>query len=313
MTVLRLVLRKPSPAMASIAVLILVATLLVLIIWFRLEAIRPSATCIETWLFSGDASGACGTTFTPWQERRAEWLLFIIRLVPILSGLGFGAIVGASAQRRDDGAAVDWRPWVTRRLLPTLVLLVGSLAVFAIAATVYQAARMPGLDPLASFDEYGVTGISVITRGLAAFGVSVLAWVLIRRRLVALAISVALAWLVLWGTTEAFPYGAATEWRTDAEAAGGYLRGDIGLGVAWRDADGTVIPYAAVRELAPDAGWLDWAEMHYWEVQAYLSGDRFLEVQAREALLLGAVTLLALGAAVLIVARRRSAVDREAT
>ena len=44
--------------------------------------------------------------------------------------------------------------------------------------------------------------------------------------------------------------------------------------------------------------------MHYWEVQAYLAGDRFLEVQAREALLLGAVTLLALGAAVLIVARR---------
>lgn len=120
----------------------------------------------------------------------------------------------------------------------------------------------------------------------------------------------ALAWLVLWGTTEAFPYGAATEWRTETGAAGSYLRGDIGLEVAWQDADGTVIPYAAVRELAPDAGWLDWAEMHYSEVQAHLSGDRFLEVQARETVLLGVVTLLALGAAVLIVARRRAAPDQ---
>jgi hypothetical protein len=312
MTASRLDLRKPRPAMAAIALLVLVATVVVLIIWSRIEAIRPSAECLETWLFSGDAPGACGTTVTSWQERRAEWLLIIIRLVPILSGLGLGAIVGASVRRRDDGAAVGWRRWATRRLLPALAILVGSLAVFAVAATAYQAARMPGIDPLASYDEYGVTGISVITRGLAAFGVAVLAWVLIRRRIVALVISVALAWLVLWGTTEAFPYGAATEWRTDAEAAGSYLHGDIGLEVAWQAADGTVIPYAAVRELAPDAGWLDWAEMHYWEVQAYLSGDRFLEVQAREALLLGAMTLLALGAAVLIVARRRAAIDREA-
>jgi hypothetical protein len=122
------------------------------------------------------------------------------------------------------------------------------------------------------------------------------------RRVVALLASVALAWLVLWGATEAFPYGAATEWLTEAEAAG--CRG-IGLEVGWRDADAAVIPYAAVRDLAPDAGWLDWAEMHYWQVQAYLADDRLLEVQAREAHLLGAVALLALAAAVFVAARRQ--------
>lgn len=124
-----------------------------------------------------------------------------------------------------------------------MALLIGSLTVFAITATTYQAARMPGLDPLASFDEYGVAGISAISRGLAAFGVTVLAWVLIGRRIVALLVSLLLAWLLLWGTTEAFPYGAATEWLTEADAVGSYLRGDIGLEVAWRDGDGTVISY----------------------------------------------------------------------
>jgi hypothetical protein len=313
MTASRLDLRKPPPAMAAVALLVVLATAVVLIVWTRLEAIRPSAECLQTWLLSGEGTGACATSIGPWQDRREEWLLAIIRLVPILAGLGLGAIVGSSVWRRRDGVADGWRPWLTRRVLPAVALLVGSLAVFAVVATAYQAARMPGLDPLGSFDEYGVTGISVITRGLAAFGVSVLAWVLIRRRIVALLVSVALAWLVLWGTTEAFPYGALTEWRTDAEASGSYLQGDIGLEVGWQDADGAVIPYGAVQELAPDAGWLDWAEMHYWQVQAYLSGDRFFEVQAREALLLGVVTLLGIAGAVLVVARRRSAVDPEVT
>lgn len=206
-------LRKPAQAMAAVTLLVLAATVIVLVIWSRLEAIRPSTECLGTWLRSGEGTGACASSVGLWQDRREEWLLVIIRLAPVLAGLGLGAIVGWSASRRGD-AGGTWRPWVTRRLLPAIVLLIGSLAVFAAAATAYQAARMPGLDPLASFDEYGVTGVSAVIRGLAAFGVTVLAWVLIRRNLVALVLSLALAWLVLWGTTQAFPYGAETEWRT---------------------------------------------------------------------------------------------------
>jgi hypothetical protein len=98
-------------------------------------------------------------------------------VLPLVVGLLLG--VGLVGGEIEGGTAPTvWalagsrRRWLTGRLLPMLLILVGVLAFAAIASEMLAAAMVPWQFGRPSFDNAGLHGPGVVARGLAAFGLA---------------------------------------------------------------------------------------------------------------------------------------------
>jgi ABC-type transport system involved in multi-copper enzyme maturation permease subunit len=307
-TALRFVWKQYRFELASMIVAIGLLTVGVLIIWARLEDVRPSPACLKSW-WLGAAPSNCGAALEVWSGRREEWVFWLVRALPFVAGIVLGSVL-VSREIEHRTAQLGWslsgsrRRWLAERVFPVAILLVVLLAILAFAADVYEGARMPGFDPRASLNEYGVHGLPVVMRGIALFGGAALLGAIVGRQLPALILSGALALVIGYALNGAFPFGAAARWLPEDQVPNPFT--DQTIDTAWLASDGTIVPYLAVRDLAPDAGdWYDWAVEHYSRIVAVLRGEQLTEIELREALVLGGFTVLALGGAFVVVDRRR--------
>lgn len=279
----------------------------------RLDEVRPSADCMANWSqFSYDqATGACRAAIEVWYGRQNESLInWVAKSVPLLAGAVLGSVL-VSREVEHRTAQLGWSLrgsrglWLGDRLTVAVVVLAALLGILAIAGEVFAAASWYADDIRDAFWGYGVRGLPVLGRAAAVFGMAVLVGAVIGRQLPAMLVSTMLALgLVLW-LGAVFPYGAATRWMPEATPR---AMADYDVALAWRDDDGRIHTPDDIRAMAPyeDLGMAyRWADDEFEQVVAVLRGPQLTEVEVRETLVTGAIAVIALGGALMVVGRRR--------
>lgn len=248
-----------------------------------------------------------------WFSRREEEAFRIFGTIPFVAGIILGSVL-VSRELESRTAQLGWslsgarRRWLIERIVPVVVPLMVVLSGLALAGDALEGARWPTIDPRASLHQYGERGLPLVMRGLAAFSGSVLIGSIVGRQLPALILSGVLALAIGSGLVTLFPYGAAWQWVPYREA----MSDDANVAYrfdreAFRLPDGRIVTYQEALELVPH-GTPD-ADQWVWDnieaVHWVLRGDRLSEIEQREALILGAGAVLALGASLVVVGRRR--------
>jgi hypothetical protein len=246
-------------------------------------------------------------------------VMLAMAVLPLLIGMVLG--VGVVAPEIEGGTAPSmWVlarsrvRWLWGRMLPSLVAATAVLALLAVASQILWLAREPYLpNPWLSFDDASLHGPILVAKGLAAYGVALTVGALLGRTLPAVILATAVIWIGLAGTgtvarslwmqAEGPHHVVAADPNGDVLAfPGGYITGG-----GWRTADGRDITdeeaygLVPVGEQDPDAWVFSHLTRTYWGVP----GDLFPAWDAVETAGYAVVGVLAIGAACLVVRRRR--------
>lgn len=299
-----------------------------LLVWSRLSGLHLEGGC-----FPNSAGLAGVAPCTPGREAAlsafndinnsdAIAVMLAMAVLPLLIGMVLG--VGVVAPEIEGGTAPSvWvlarsRPrWLWGRMLPSLVVATAVLALLAVASQVLWLAREPYLpNPWLNFDDASLHGPILVAKGLAAYGVALAVGALLGRTLPAVILATAVIWIGLAGTgtvarslwmgTEAPNHIVVADPNGDVLAyPGGYIRGG-----GWRTADGSIITDPADPEASGivPAGEQDpyaWMDSHLTRIYWGVPGDLFPAWDAAETVGYAGAGLLGVGAAFLVVRRRR--------
>lgn len=296
-----------------------------LLVWFRLTSLHVEGGCFQ------NAAGLAGvapctpgrdaalSAFNDINNSDAIAVMLAMAVLPLLIGMMLG--VGVVAPEIEGGTAPSmWvlarsrARWLWGRTLPSLVAATAVLALLAVASQVLWLAREPYLsNPWLNFDDASLHGPILLAKGLAAYGVALTVGAMLGRTLPAVILATAVIWIGLAGTgTVARSLWMDAEGPSHIVAAdpngnvlafpGGYITGS-----GMRTADGRVITNEEVYGLVP-AGEQDpdaWVTSHLTGVYWGVPGDLFPAWDAAETAGYAVVGLLSVGAAFLVVRRRR--------
>lgn len=291
------------------------ATIAVQVVTGQLDATRPTACLARDWLDIEVESDPCIRPIEEWLAARPLDMHQMVAFVPLIAGVVLGSVL-VSREIEHRTAQVGWSmsaartTWLFERLIPVALVLVTATGLLSLAAEAHEAAIQPGIDTRASFDNYAARGLPLVMRGLAVFTGAVLAGALIGRQLPALILAGLLAIALTYGLERTFPYGSPGT-IVDGEMWSGVQEiTDRGLeGGGWLKPDGTIISREEARALSPfpddDSATWDWLEARFQNVGNLLPGTSLVDVEVRESIILGGLTVAGLAATVLVVARRR--------
>lgn len=329
---LRLVWKQYRVELLSVVVAFVLLIGACLVVASRVEGTRPLDACVVEWFTDDDfgdrrVSEDCDVSLNAWLGTRggeAGMLTGFMAVLPFAAGVLLGSII-ISREIEHRSAQLGWslsgsrRRWWAERVVPIGALLLLLLAGLAVAGEVLAAAVHPGISTRASFEEYGLRGLPILARGLAAFSLAVLVGAIVARQLPALLGSGALILGLGLLVAMAMPFGVQGEWVTDEtrgqeETALPPLAVFSEVDLTWYSrgllaADGSVL----TMEQADALGLVDpesnepylHAYQQYADVVERVPGSRVTEVELRESLLLGGLAVLALGGSVAVVGRRR--------
>jgi hypothetical protein len=299
-----------------------------LLVWFRLTGLHVEGGCFQ---FIAEPGGippctpgrdAALSAFNDINNSDANSVMLAMAVLPLLIGMVLG--VGVVAPEIEGGTAPSaWvlarsRPrWLWGRMLPSLVVAIAVLAMLAAASEVLWLAREPYLpNPWLNFDDASLHGPILLAKGLAAFAVAIVVGALLGRTLPAVILATVVIWIGLAGTgTVARSLWMQAEGPNHVVVAdpdgnvlaypGGYITGG-----GWRTADGRIItdvfgPEAAGVIPAGEQDPLTWIDSHLARIYWGVPGDLFPAWDAAETAGYGAVGVVAVGAAFLVVRRRR--------
>lgn len=298
-----------------------------LLVWFRLTGLHVDGGCFN-YIAGPGAVAPCTlgagrdaalAAFNSINDSDGVAVMLAMAVLPLLIGMVLG--VGVVAPELEAGTAPSaWvlarsrARWLRGRMLPSLVAAMVVLALLAVASQILWLAREPYLpNPWLSFDDASLHGPILVAKGLAAYGVALLVGTLLGRTLPAVILATAVIWICLAGTgtvarslwmqAEAPNHVVAVDPNGDVLAfPGGNIRGG-----GWLTADGRRISdeeawgMVPVGEADPDAWLTSRLEYVYFGVP----GDMFPAWDAAETAGYGAVGVVAVGAAFMVVRRRR--------
>jgi len=230
--------------------------------------------------------------------------------LPVLAGLVVGiAIVGRELERGT--ATLAWslgrsrRRWLLGRVAAIGAAVLVLAALMALAEAARKAAAHPGEDLVHSFNEIDANGFVAAVRGLAAFGVGILAGALMGRVLPALL----LAGTVMVGCVIGVNMALETWVRGEAVVLGA---GSVGypvdriVSVLFRDtATGALLAQEEVYSQPAPPDDPSWPYSVYEDAFVGVPGSRAPEYAALACALYGAAAIVAVGGSVLVVDRRR--------
>lgn len=248
----RLAFRIQRFEILAAALLVVVVGVTALIVRARLDGVGAPVECLTPWIFDfvGYDQARCEPLVEAWAKIRNEeaGLVFnAMHAVPLIVGLMLG--VGLVGREIEGGtASTVWalarsrRRWLTGRLVPMLVILLLLLAFAAITSEVLAQGRVPWQFGRPTFDLVGQQGVSVMVRGLAAFGLALAIGAWSGRMLPVIILSALLALFLAVGGRMLFEQwieGSAHQIEVpswfNGEYDGGVFRGPD----AWRLPDGT--------------------------------------------------------------------------
>jgi hypothetical protein len=287
MTTLRLVLRQHRFVIVSVVLLAVAVAAAAILVARSLADVASPAHCILD-RFQDPVPADCLTMETL-LERNEAWagkVMAAMAVLPLIAGVLIGVpLVGAEIEQRT--ATIAWslgpsrRRWLVVRLAILGVGLAVLLALPAFAANVLETQRPPNYDPAtATLVDYGLRGPVVVARGLAVFAIAVLCGLALGRQLPALIVAGLLA-VLLWnglGTLSETGWPAAHEFTPRDDQS--YVQTGSAVGAQGATKEGPV----AITGIP---------------------GEQLAFVEPREVAVLGALTLVLLGAAVVGVEWRR--------
>ena len=304
---------------ATLVVLVVGAT--ALLVASRLTAIGAPVECLAPWMFEDVVYDAArcdplAQAFLAMNEQDARLVMTTMHVLPLLVGLVLG--VGLVGRDIDAGTAPTiWalsgsrRRWLTRRLVPVLVVLGVLLAIAAVTSEILATARVPWQAGRPAFDDAGLHGMGVIARGLAAFGLALVVGAVSGRMLPAILTS-ALLLLVLWvggqWLYQSWIEASAHEIEVPHWFNGWYDGGVFTDSGRYRLPDGVLIddPFVDPATLAPPG--VDpatWIEENLTQLAFGVHSPDYPGWMAIEILAFGLLAIGLIGATYVIVERRR--------
>jgi hypothetical protein len=241
--------------------------------------------------------------------RNAQMVAPFAAALPFLAGLVLGVPI-ASRELEHRTAHLAWPlagsrlRWLALRLLPVALLGLLALAPAALAGEVMTRHFYPLTDPGANFEHYGIRGPLLVARFLPALLLGAAVGLMVGRQLPALLVAGALVAGMGAGFSVLRPFGA-----TPVERPSRFLEEPVGVGnlyvgIVYRDLAGNMIPEERAWELlgVPE----DQVDPDVLPRETFLVilGQRYPEVLAREAGVVGLGSLL-LGAGLVMAVRQR--------
>ena len=210
----RLALRLQRFEVVAVIVAALVIGLSALVVRVRLDSTGVPAECWVQWFGQGltgpvpstqptDVCTAVVQAFLSINEEEAGKVMAAMAILPLFIGLFLGVPIVAREIEAGTAPTVwalvgDRRRWLVGRLVPILVILVVSLGFLAVASDVLWAGRSPW-EPIPNMSDVGLHGPGIVAKGLAVFGLALLAGAIIGRTLPAVLIGVVLCFLLYTG------------------------------------------------------------------------------------------------------------------
>jgi hypothetical protein len=309
----RLTFRLHRFAAVGIAVVVLVGA--VLAVWYamRLDGFSNGAECVAMSYantFDEAAIQLCLPFFSVRED--ASRVIGAMTIIPIVAGLFLG--VPIVAQELDRGTTrlawslepSRWR-WLLQRSVPVVALAL-LLGLVAGAATDYLEPRVvAGVDPAASFSDYGLRGPLAAARFVLFLACGVLVGALVGRTLASMLVAFIVGAVVLTAIGSIH----AQVQRAEAVQIPIEDGGAIGPAHLWIDsgtrlASGEILTYDQLRARYPNPGEMGQVQEASTWIAFVIRGDRYREVSGREAIATLGIGVLLIGATLPIVSRRRA-------
>jgi ABC-type transport system involved in multi-copper enzyme maturation permease subunit len=320
----RVAVRLQRFEVIAVVVVAAIVGLSALIVRWRLDSVGVPMGCWDQWFDSGPTGATADCTvlvdaFLGTNEQEAGKIMAAMAILPLFAGVFLGVpIVAREIEGRT--APTIWalaasRPrWLAGRLLPTLAVLVVALAFVAVASEGLWLGREPW-NVVPRWNDVGLHGPGVVARGLATFGLSLLAGAVIGRVLPAVIVGVMLCLVLLvgwgfanaaWSSTAAVVLPMPAD--QDIEAA---FPGGTAMSTGWLTPEGQFLYDHEAIELAPPGGdpyeWLydEAATNGYRPVIRGIPGTAYPTWSLIETVGFGVIGLFAIALAFPITDRRR--------
>lgn len=297
-----------------VSILVCVATSVAAVVFARqLIAATPTPDCLALTsggpIFGGDTARCPSLAGFQSVNALAGPLLAAMGLLPFAAaGLVGSQLVATELDR--ETAALAWslapsrRRWLLDRILPPLVVLIIGFALVATTSAYLESARSPAIDLSRNFNDFGLWGPGLLSRGFVAFAVGLLAGSVTGRVLPSLIVTVGVGALLFVALPTAVAVGVKLDALVSTETPGNeYPLHVIG---GWRNASGVVLTDEDARKLVPPevngAGAAeDWLSQRFTAVGLGVRGGRLPEILARESgvLIAGGLILIVLTGSVL--------------
>ena len=283
--------------------LLLATTALVLA--FVLNANAPGPSCL-----ANSTTPACDAAFFYQVGSLGSELIIAMGVLPI----AVGGVLGSQLFSREIERATVQLPWsltssrtrwLAERVLILLVFVGLIVLAPAITTTILEGSISPGVSATNTLVDFGFRGVSVVARAATIFSVAALVGLSVGRALPALLLSVVAALVI----AVAVPFLALATQPTEFIAPLGDPKVRYGLvrEERYQDPAGTLFTIDEVTAKVPsDAGDpTTWIEAHFRQVATGVRGERYWNAEGASSMMLAAVTIASLGAATVLVARRR--------
>lgn len=270
-----------------------------------LNANAPGPSCI-----ANRTTPNCDSAFFYQVGSLGSQLIIAMGVLPI----AVGSVLGSQLFSREIERATVQLPWsltssrtrwLAERVLILLVFVVLIVIAPAITTTILEGSISPGVAATNTLVDFGFRGVSVVARAAAMFSVAALVGLSVGRALPALLLSVVAALLL----AVAVPFLALATQPTEFIAPLGDPKVRYGLvrEERYQDPAGTLFTIDEVTaKVPPDAGDpTTWIEANFRQVATGVRGERYWDAEGASTIMLAAVTIASLGAATVLVARRR--------
>ena len=279
-----------------------------------LAGIRPGPECF-IYDVNGQTPRSCDQALQAFQNAQALGAVVVGPLVTVTSLIGVFLGIPIVARELERGTTrlawslspSRWR-WFAVRVIPMAVILVAVTFLAGVATDRYVAATSSQADLTASFQGYGFRGGLLAARALWIFGVAVLVGAIVGRTLPALLVALFAASLAIYAgqalyqtvilKNEAIPVALDEGFYSSS-----YDR-DLHFDTVWQLPDGTLVGYEYFGDQGPPYDETTGIP-RYPQFEYLVPGDRYREVEAREAAAWIAGTLGALLIAGVVIQRRR--------
>lgn len=322
-TQMRVAFRLQRFEIVAMTIAVLTVVVSALIVRGRLDATAVSPDCWLAW-FGGSgpvAAGACENpvvTFLRINEEEAGKIMASMALLPLAAGLFLG--VPLVAREIEGGTAPTvWflaasrSLWLIRRVLPVLMILLVLVAGLAISSEVLWSGREPW-SPALRFGDAGLHGPVVAAKGVAAFGLALLAGAALGRLLPAIIVGTALCLVLylgaemtrsLWLQAESMRHAIVVDPST-----GGYeedlFPGGTHFSQWWRTPEGELLfDEQALQRVPEGVDPYEWLYANYDTVMTGVPGSAYPEWARLETTGFALIGLGALIVAFPVVSRRR--------
>jgi hypothetical protein len=303
----RLTFRLQRFEIVAIGVFVAFLAALAAIIAFRLDSVGYSRECAVLDM-RGIGARRCDPVaqlFWTLDGNEASPVLVLLSILPFVAGLFVGApVISREIERGTARLAWSLAPsrlgWYLRRTIPVVVSVTILAYLAGVAADHLWAARSLAIDPTRSFEHYGQRGVLLAAQALVLTAGSIALGSVIGRQLPTAIVALVLG---VGGVLGVARIHADLTAREAIVRDGDFQPGDRWVDQGFRIPDGSIGDWSDAEAFDP-VGFAN-GTFDLPPVAIVIPGERYREIEAREALILTAIAGVMLVGAAAVVQRRR--------